>query len=193
VRGATAVAGAQAQLISVSDIDPHQDDPKQADAIIFGTPTCRGRMSTQCKSFMDASAKMWVVQGGKEKLAAKFTHSGRQTGDKFKTVTQLLTFVMQHGLIWTGLGLIPGGYTSKGSADDLNRLGGFSGALTQSGNNQRARALAASDLKTAEALGACGTGGVAHGAQTGNSLGVDSKQSCKRLTGCAKGSRGGPS
>ena len=44
--------------------------------------------------------------------------------------------------------------TSKGSNSDLNRLGGFSGALTQSNNDQGAEAIPASDLKTAEALGA---------------------------------------
>ena len=45
-------------------------------------------------------------------------------------------------------------FDSKGSVDDLNRLGGFSGALTQSNNDQGAEAIPASDLKTAEALGA---------------------------------------
>ena len=59
-----------------------------------------------------------------------------------------------HGMIWTGLGLMPGNNTSKGGIDDLNRLGGFSGALTQSNNDQGAEAIPASDLKTAEALGA---------------------------------------
>ena len=60
----------------------------------------------------------------------------------------------QHGMIWAGLGLMPGNNTSKGSNSDLNRLGGFSGALTQSNNDQGAEAIPASDLKTAEALGA---------------------------------------
>ena len=73
---------------------------------------------------------------------------------KFNTVTQLFTFAMQHGMIWAGLGLMPGNNTSKGSNSDLNRLGGFSGALTQSNNDQGAEAIPASDLKTAEALGA---------------------------------------
>jgi multimeric flavodoxin WrbA len=113
-----------------------------------------GGVSAPFKSFMDASAKVWFVQGWKDKLAAGFTHSGSQNGDKFNTVTQLFTFAMQHGMIWAGLGLMPGNNTSKGSNSDLNRLGGFSGALTQSNNDQGAEAIPASDLKTAEALGA---------------------------------------
>ena len=153
-RGVAGVAGAQVQLISVADIDQHWDDLNAADALIFGTPTYMGSVSAPFKAFMDASAKVWFVQGWKDKIAAGFTHSGSQNGDKFNTVTQLFTFAMQHGMIWTGLGLMPGNNTSKGGIDDLNRLGGFSGALTQSNNDQGAEAIPASDLKTAEALGA---------------------------------------
>jgi multimeric flavodoxin WrbA len=153
-RGASGVDGAQVRLISVADIDQHWDDLEQADALIFGTPTYMGGVSASFKAFMDASAKVWFVQGWKDKIAAGFTHSGSQNGDKFNTVTQLFTFAMQHGMIWTGLGLMPGNNTSKGSENDLNRLGGFSGALTQSNNDQGAEAIPASDLKTAQALGA---------------------------------------
>jgi len=60
---------------------------------------------------------------------------------------------MQHGMIWTGLGLLPGNNSSKGSVNDLNRLGSSTGSLTQSGADQGADAIPASDLKTAEYLG----------------------------------------
>ncbi len=153
-RGAAGVADTTAQLVSVDDIAKHWADLDEADAIIFGSPTYMGGVSAPFKSFMDASAKVWFVQGWKDKLAAGFTHSGSQNGDKFNTVTQLFTFAKQHGMIWAGLGLMPGNNTSKGSNSDLNRLGGFSGALTQSNNDQGAEAIPASDLKTAEALGA---------------------------------------
>lgn len=152
-RGAASVADTESQLISVADIDKHWDDLNGADAIIFGAPTYMGSVSAPFKAFMDASAKVWFTQGWKDKVAAGFTHSGSQNGDKFNSVTQLFTFAMQHGMIWTGLGLLPGNNTSKGSADDLNRLGGFGGALTQSNNDQGAEAIIDSDLKTAEHLG----------------------------------------
>jgi NAD(P)H dehydrogenase (quinone) len=152
-RGAAGVDGVNAKLISVTDIDKHWDELKNADAIIFGAPTYMGGVSAQFKAFMDASAKVWFVQGWKDKVAAGFTHSGSQNGDKFNTITQLFTFAMQHGMIWTGLGLLPGNNTSKGSVNDLNRLGGFGGALTQSNNDQGAEAIIDSDLKTAEHLG----------------------------------------
>ena len=152
-RGAAGVEGINAQLISVADIDKHWDDLSGAGAIIFGAPTYMGSVSAPFKAFMDASAKVWFTQGWKDKIAAGFTHSGSQNGDKFNSITQLFTFAMQHGMIWTGLGLMPGNNTSKGSVNDLNRLGGFGGALTQSNNDQGAEAIIDSDLKTAEHLG----------------------------------------
>ena len=151
-RGA-AVNGVDAKLISVTDIDRHWDELREADAIIFGTPTNMGGVSAPFKAFMDASSKVWLTQDWKDKVAAGFTHSASQGGDKFNTLTQLFTFAMQHGMIWTGLGLLPGNNSSKGSVNDLNRLGSSTGALTQSNADQGADAIIGSELKTAEHLG----------------------------------------
>lgn len=152
-RGAADIAGIEAQLISVTDIDKHWQDLDAADAIIFGTPTYMGGVSAPFKTFMDASSKVWMAQGWKDKIAAGFTHSASQGGDKFNTVTQLFTLAMQHGMIWTGLGLLPGNNSSKGSVNDLNRLGSSTGSLTQSNADQGSEVIPASDLKTAEHLG----------------------------------------
>jgi multimeric flavodoxin WrbA len=151
-RGA-ALDGVQTQLISVDAIDRHWNDLKMADAIIFGTPTYMGGVSAPFKAFMDASSKAWATQDWKDKIAAGFTHSASQGGDKFNTVTQLFTFAMQHGMIWTGLGLLPGNNSSKGSVNDLNRLGSSTGALTQSGADLGADAILESEFRTAEHLG----------------------------------------
>ena len=152
-RGAADIAGIEAKLGPVADIDRHWQDLDAADAIIFGAPTYMGSVSAPFKAFMDASSKVWFTQGWKDKIAAGFTHSGSQGGDKFNTVTQLFTFAMQHGMIWSGLGLLPGNNSSKGSVNDLNRLGSSTGSLTQSGVDQGAEAIPESDLKTAEHLG----------------------------------------
>ena len=152
-RGAASVSGIDARLIRVEDIEKHWHDLDEADAIIFGAPTYMGSASAPFKAFMDASSKVWFTQGWKDKIAAGFTHSGSQNGDKFNTVTQLFTLAMQHGMIWVGLGLMPGNNSSKGSLNDLNRLGGFGGSMTQSNVDQSAEAIPASDIKTAEHLG----------------------------------------
>lgn len=152
-RGVAEISGTEAQLIAVGDVDKYWDDLAGADAIIFGAPTYMGSVSAPFKAFMDASSKVWFTQGWKDKVAAGFTHSGSQGGDKFNSMTQLFTFAMQHGMIWTGLGLLPGNNSSKGSVNDLNRLGSSTGLLTQSATDQGAEAILDSEIRSAEHLG----------------------------------------
>ena len=152
-RGA-AIDGVEAKLISVTDIDKHWDELKDADAIIFGTPTYMGGVSAPFKTFMDASSKVWGEQVWKDKIAAGFTHSASQGGDKFNTLTHLFTFAMQHGMIWTGTGMMPSN-TKAATRNDLNFVGGFSGLLTQSpADASPDEAPPPGDLETARAFGA---------------------------------------
>ena len=66
----------------------------------------------------------------------------------------MFIFAMQHGMIWIGLGLMPGNNSSKGSPDDLNRIGGFAGAMAQSNVDAGPEAAPPeSDRLTAEHLG----------------------------------------
>ncbi|MBI5121405.1 MAG: flavodoxin family protein [Rhodospirillales bacterium] len=153
-KGAGSVEGVSAQLISVDAADQHWDDLAAADAIIFGAPTYMGSLSGPFKSFMDASSKAWFSQGWKDKIAAGFTNSGSQSGDKLNSLVQLAVFAAQHSMIWVGTGLMPGNNSSKGSVEDINRLGSFLGAMAQS-NSDAPPELAPppADLKTAELLG----------------------------------------
>ena len=153
LEGAAAVAGVTAQLVSVADAEKHWDDLAAADAIIFGAPTYMGSVSAGFKKFMDDSAKVWFASAWKDKLAAGFTNSASQSGDKLNSLVQLMVFANQHGMLWVSLGLMPGNNSSKGSVNDLNRLGSFSGAMAQSNNDQGADAMLESDLKTAAHLG----------------------------------------
>jgi multimeric flavodoxin WrbA len=155
IRGAESVSGTNATLILVDQIEQHWTTLEAADAIIFGSPTYMGSASAQFKTFMDASSKIWYSQLWKNKIAAGFTNSASQSGDKLSTLIQLTVFAAQHGMIWVGLDLLPGNNNSKGSVNDLNRLGGFLGALAQSNADQGPEGgPIASDLKTAEHLGA---------------------------------------
>jgi multimeric flavodoxin WrbA len=151
-RGVKKVDTASVQLISVDEIDAHWDTLDQADAIVFGAPTYMGSASGQFKTFMDASSKHWGKW--RDKIAAGFTNSASQSGDKLNTLVQLAVFAAQHQMIWTSLGLMPGNNSSTGSLDDLNRLGSFLGAMGQSNADQGADvAPRSSDQLTAEVLG----------------------------------------
>ncbi len=158
LRGAQSAAGANATLIAVSAEgkidDQHWQTLNDADAIIFGCPTYMGSASAQFKMFMDSTSKLWSEQKWKDKIAAGFTNSASQSGDKLCTLTQLAVFAAQHSMIWVGTGLLPGNNNSRGSVEDLNRLGSFLGAMAQSNADQGPEAgPISSDLRTAEHLG----------------------------------------
>jgi len=153
--GAGSVAGAEAKLFAVDALnEAGWAELEAASAIIFGSPTYMGSASAKFKEFMDASSKPWQARAWKDKVAAGFTTSASQSGDKLNTLFQLMVFANQHGMIWVGMDIMPGNNNSKGSVDDLNRLGSFSGAMAQANADQGAEAMLDSDLKTAEHLGA---------------------------------------
>ncbi len=153
-RGAAAVAGTEASLIAVDEVDGRWAALDEADAIIFGAPTYMAGPSAPFKAFLDATSGRWTEQRWKDKLAAGFTNSAGQNGDKLGTLQQFSLFAMQHGMVWVGLGLLPGNHTSAGSPEDLNRLAGFLGAMAQSNADQGADlAPPVADRRTAEHLG----------------------------------------
>lgn len=152
--GAASVAGVEARLYPVAELgDAHWAALAEADAIVFGAPTYMGSVSAPFKSFMDASSKVWFGQGWKDKLAAGFTNSASHSGDKLNSLVQLMVFAGQHSMVWVSLGLMPGNNSSTGSPEDLNRVGSYVGAMSQSNADQGPEAMLDSDLKTARHLG----------------------------------------
>lgn len=126
---------------------------KAANAIIFGSPTYMGGPAWQFKKFADTSSKPWFSQDWKDKLAAGFTNSGSNNGDKFSTISYQFTLAMQHGMIWVGLGLMPAS-TKAATRNDINWLGGFGGALAQSPSDSTPdEGPAPGDLETSKLLG----------------------------------------
>lgn len=152
--GVRRVDGIAGLLLPVSEVEKHWDDLNSADAIILGCPTYMGSASADFKRFMEASSKLWAEQKWKDKLAAGFTNSGSQSGDKLNTLVQLALFAAQHGMLWVSLGMLPGNNTSTGSLADTNRLGSYLGAMAQSNIDMGSDAVPPpSDRETAALLG----------------------------------------
>lgn len=150
-RGAGAVEGVTAHLLSVEEAARAHAVLAAADAIVFGCPTYMGSASAPFKAFMDATSAVWALQGWRDKLAAGFTHSAALSGDKLGTLTQLAVFAAQHGMVWVGLGLPPTYVAAETPDEDTNRLGSHLGAMAQS--RPGGGVLPAGDRKTAEHLG----------------------------------------
>ncbi len=156
--GARAVAGAGVNQIPVEDLSeetgPAWEKLDAADAIIFGCPTYMGSPSAGLKQFMEATSGRWMTQTWADKLAAGFTNSGSQNGDKQNTLVDIATFAAQHGMVWINLNLLPGNNSSSGSVEDLNRLGASLGAMAQSNVDEPADVVPPkADLDTARSLG----------------------------------------
>lgn len=153
-QGVERVSGVEAHLLNVLEIEDKWDILHNSDAIIFGCPTYMGSGSAEFKKFIEATAAFWTQQKWKDKLAAGFTNSGSQSGDKLITLIQLAIFAAQHSMIWVTLGMLPGNNSSTGSVNDLNRLGSWMGAMAQSNTDQGPDvAPPANDRETAALLG----------------------------------------
>ena len=153
-------AGSTATLYA---IDPEGNLPEESwtaldasDAIIMGSPTYMGGPAWQFKKFADTTSKRWFTLQWKDKIAAGFTNSGSQSGDKLATLQQIYTLCMQHGMIWVGqteaAPMLDG--TNVASIEDVNRIGSYSGLMTQA--NQKAGPdimPPAGDLETARRFG----------------------------------------
>lgn len=161
VKGAAAIEGvnAQKQEIRGKDViegrfknDPLLAELDQTDGIVFGCATYMGSGSAIYKAFLEAAFRPhWFEQRWKDKVAAGFTNSASQNGDKLSTLLQLTVFAMQMGMIWVGVGDLPGNNWSGGARTDLNRLGTWVGAMGQSHADEDKPSIG--DIDTAERFG----------------------------------------
>lgn len=154
--GVEEVEGAEALLLNAEEAPTRWNDLTSAAAIIFGAPTYTGSVSAGFKSFQEATSRAIMTQGflWKDKIAAGFTNSGSRSGDKLATLIQLVLFAAQHGMHWVSLGLPPANHSSKGSENELNRLGFWLGAGAQSNTDEGPdTAPPEADLATARHLG----------------------------------------
>lgn len=154
--GVESVEAARADLRNVAVLDDGLWRAlDEADAIVFGSPTYMGSHSAVFQAFAEASSGVWAIQGWRDKLAAGFTNSAGLNGDKLHTLLSFSILAAQHGMHWVGLGLPPGWlYRSGGSADEVNRLGSFVGAMAQSPSDAGPDiAPPDADLRTAQHLG----------------------------------------
>lgn len=159
-RGAAAVAGVDAHILTTEEATARLDELDQADAIIFGCPTYMGSLSAEMKKFIEVAAKKWFVQAWKDKVAGAFTNSSSFSGDKLNTLFSLVVNAMQHGMIYVGTGMMPAENEPEGmktvtgpSPAATNRHGSWLGPTAASFQVKPPDAPPKGDLDTAEAYG----------------------------------------
>jgi multimeric flavodoxin WrbA len=153
-KGANAVAGINASLFRVEDLADEAHLLNTMDAIIFGSPTYLGNVSSPFKEFMDSTSQIWAQQDWKNKIAGGFTNSHSIGGDKLSTLVSMAIFAAQHAMIWVGqseMSTSPVG--QQGHPEAINRSGTMLGATAQSDDAPSDITPPIGDLNTAELFG----------------------------------------
>lgn len=96
----------------------------------------------------DSTRPAWLPQAWRNKIAANFTNSGAMHGDNLNVLISVALFAAQQGMIWGGLDLFPG-HAPK----EMNRIGGWLGAMAYSCDEAPELSPIDSELKTAAHLG----------------------------------------
>lgn len=156
----SAINTAEVNLISASEAKNKIELINNSDAIIFGSPTYFGSISSEMKSFFDSIGEIFMNKRWKDKIAAAFTHSSSLSGDKLMTLMQIMVFAMQNGLVWVGQELLPNEpykipqeWSDLGEGElEVNRLGSWLGLMAQS-DQRKGIELSNSDFLTARLFG----------------------------------------
>jgi NAD(P)H dehydrogenase (quinone) len=147
-------AGAHVTVIAVDNMtDADWDSLDAADAIVFGSATYMGNVSSAFQAFAEQTGRRCFNGAWRDKVAAGFTNSGGKSGDKLHTLTSLAVFAAQHHMHWVNLGLSAGWNTSTATEDDLNRLSFFLGAGAQTDIDANPEQVHPSDVRTCRHLG----------------------------------------
>ena len=148
-------AGASAAEIPVDTMtDAHWRTLDHADAMVFGSPTYMGNVSSSFQAFAEKTGRRCINGTWQDKVAAAFTNSGAKSGDKVAALMSIAVFAAQHHMHWVNLGLGPGWNSSAGSEHDLNRLGFWLGAGAATDVDADAEHVHPADVETCRYLGA---------------------------------------
>ena len=73
------------------------------DAIIFGTGTRFGRISSQMAAFLDQAGGLWASGALNGKVGGAFTSTGSQHGGQETTLFSIITNLLHFGMVIVGL------------------------------------------------------------------------------------------
>lgn len=102
------------------------DDLKGYDAILVGTPTRYGRMSSQMAAFWDKTGGLWASGALVGKVGAVFTSTATQHGGQETTLFSVITNLLHMGMTIVGLDY---GFEGQSGVDKI-RGGSPYGATT---------------------------------------------------------------
>ncbi len=119
-QGVESVKGCEALLRTVPSVSPDnaatddeqpaqgpiyctEDDLKDCDGIVLGSPTRFGNMAAPLKYFIDGTGAAWMQGSLVNKPAACFTSSSSMHGGQESTLLSMALPLLHHGMLFCGL------------------------------------------------------------------------------------------
>jgi NAD(P)H dehydrogenase (quinone) len=130
-------AVAKAAHFKTDSAHPVLTDPNELanyDAIIVGTPTRFGRMSSQMASFWDTAGGLWARGGLNGKVGAAFTSTATQHGGQEITLFSTITNLLHFGLVIVGLDY---GYEGHQSVTEVHGTTPYGASTIAGGDGSR--------------------------------------------------------
>ncbi|HWZ49255.1 MAG TPA: NAD(P)H:quinone oxidoreductase [Herbaspirillum sp.] len=124
------------------------NDLADYDAIIVGTPTRFGRMSSQMASFLDQAGGLWMKGVLNGKVGGAFTSSATQHGGQETTLFSIITNLLHFGFTIVGL---PYSHQGQMTLDEI--VGGAPYGATTIAGSQGQRQPSELDLQGARHQG----------------------------------------
>lgn len=131
----------KAPVASIADLENY-------DAIIIGTGTRFGRISSQMASFLDQAGGLWARGALNGKVGSAFTSSATQHGGQETTLFSLITNMLHFGLVVVGLP-----YSFAGQMDNSQVTGGSPYGATTIANGDGSRQPSENELAGARFQG----------------------------------------
>jgi NAD(P)H dehydrogenase (quinone) len=107
------------------------DDLAAYDAIIVGTGTRFGRLSSQMANFLDQAGGLWMRGALHGKVGGAFTSTGTQHGGQETTLFSIITNLLHFGMVVVGLDY---GHAGQATLDEITG-GSPYGATTIAGGD----------------------------------------------------------
>ena len=123
------------------------DDLRQADGVVFGSPTRYGNMTAQMKKLIDSTAQLWLTGQMEGKPAGVFTSTASTHGGQETTLLTMMVPLLHLGMVIVG---VP--YSVPGMIHTEARGGTPYGATTIAGPQGELQPTA-DDLAIARVLG----------------------------------------
>lgn len=107
------------------------DELKDYDAIIFGSGTRFGNVTSQLRSFIDQTGGLWFTGALVGKVGSVFTSSATQHGGQESTILSFIPTLLHHGMVVVGL---PYAFQGQTGVDEI-KGGSPYGASTITGGD----------------------------------------------------------